>query len=52
VNFRYIAIEGAIGVGKSLLADKLGARLDATVVLDETDNPFLSDALAGLERPS
>jgi deoxyadenosine/deoxycytidine kinase len=47
VNFRYIAIEGAIGVGKSLLADKLGARLDATVVLDETENPFLSDALAG-----
>jgi deoxyadenosine/deoxycytidine kinase len=30
-------------VGKSLLADRLGSRLDATVVLDETENPFLAD---------
>jgi len=36
-------------VGTSLLADRLGARLDATVVLDETDNPFLQDFYA--ERP-
>jgi deoxyguanosine kinase len=43
VDFRYIAIEGPIGVGKSALADRLGARVDATVVLDETDNPFLQD---------
>jgi len=43
LNFRYIAIEGPAGVGKSLLADRLGARLDATVVLDETENPFLAD---------
>ena len=43
LEFRYIAIEGPAGVGKSLLADRLGARLDATVVLDETENPFLSD---------
>jgi deoxyadenosine/deoxycytidine kinase len=48
-DFRYIAIEGPIGVGKSALADRLGARLDATVVLDETDNPFLADFYA--ERP-
>jgi deoxyguanosine kinase len=48
-DFRYIAIEGPIGVGKSLLADRLGARFDATVVLDETDNPFLADFYA--ERP-
>ena len=47
MDFRYIAIEGAIGVGKSRLADRLGSRLDATVVLDETDNPFLGDALSG-----
>jgi deoxyadenosine/deoxycytidine kinase len=44
LDFRYIAIEGAIGVGKSRLADRLGSRLDATIVLDETDNPFLPDA--------
>jgi deoxyadenosine/deoxycytidine kinase len=43
LDFRYIAIEGPVGVGKSSLADRLGARLDATVVLDETDNPFLVD---------
>ena len=47
LDFRYIAIEGPTGVGKSLLADRLGARLDATVVLDETDNPFLPDFYAG-----
>jgi deoxyguanosine kinase len=49
LDFRYIAIEGPLGVGKSALADELGARLDATVVLDETDNPFLSDFYS--ERP-
>jgi deoxyadenosine/deoxycytidine kinase len=47
LDFRYIAIEGAIGVGKSRLADRLGSRLDATIVLDETDNPFLTDSQAG-----
>jgi len=47
LDFRYIAIEGPLGAGKSLLADRLGARLDATVVLDETDNPFLPDFYAG-----
>jgi len=46
VDFRYIAIEGPIGVGKSSLAERLGARLDATVVLDDTDNPFLADFYA------
>jgi deoxyguanosine kinase len=46
LDFRYIAIEGPPGVGKSALADRLGARLDATVVLDETDNPFLADFYA------
>lgn len=49
VEFRYIAIEGPVGLGKSTLADRLGSRLDATVVLDETENPFLADFYA--ERP-
>jgi deoxyguanosine kinase len=47
LDFRYIAIEGPAGLGKSVLADRLGARLDATVVLDETENPFLSDFYNG-----
>jgi deoxyguanosine kinase len=47
LDFRYIAIEGPIAVGKSALAERLGARLDATVVLDETDNPFLADFYVG-----
>ncbi len=47
MEFRYLAIEGSIGVGKSALATRLGARLDATVVLDEPENPFLADFYAG-----
>lgn len=47
LDFRYLAIEGPIGVGKSTLAERLGARLDATVVLDETENPFLPDFYKG-----
>ncbi len=47
MEFRHIAIEGPIGVGKSALATRLGARLDGEVVLDDTDNPFLADFAAG-----
>ena len=46
LDFRYIAIEGPTGAGTSLLADRLGSRLDATIVLDETENPFLTDFYA------
>jgi deoxyguanosine kinase len=49
LQFRHIAIEGPIGAGKTMLAERLGARLDATVVLEETDNPFLADFYA--DRP-
>src|ERR1700686_5245425 len=45
--FQYIAIEGPIGVGKSSLAERLAARLAATAVLEETENPFPSDFYAG-----
>ena len=47
MSFQHIAIEGPIGVGKSLLADRLATRLDATVVLEEPENPFLADFYAG-----
>ena len=49
MQFRYIAIEGPIGVGKTALAERLGTRLDATVVLEEAENPFLADFYA--DRP-
>ena len=45
--FQYIAIEGAIGVGKTSLAQRLAARLDATTVLEESENPFLADFYSG-----
>ena len=47
MQFRYIAVEGPIGVGKSTLAARLAARLDAAVVLEDRDNPFLADFYAG-----
>lgn len=47
MEFRYLTIEGPLGLGKSALAERLGARLDATVVLDDRDNPFLADYYAG-----
>ena len=34
-------------MGKSALTERLGTRLDATIVLDETENPFLGDLYAG-----
>lgn len=38
----YIAVEGAIGVGKTTLARRLAASLDATLLLEQPDdNPFL-----------
>jgi deoxyguanosine kinase len=47
LHFRYLAIEGPVGVGKTGLAERLGARLGARLVLDETDNPFLPDFYRG-----
>ena len=49
MQFRHIAIEGPIGAGKTALAERLGTRLDASVVLEQTDNPFLADFYA--DRP-
>jgi deoxyguanosine kinase len=45
--FRYIAIEGPIGVGKTSLAERVSTRLDATAVLEDRENPFLSDFYSG-----
>ena len=35
-------------MGKCVLTERLAARLDASVVLDDTENPFLPDPYAGL----
>ena len=47
LDFRHLAIEGPPAVGKTALADRLGTRLDAAVLLDDVENPFLADAFAG-----
>ena len=47
MSFQYIAIEGPIGAGKTALAERLAARLDAATVLEESENPFLADFYAG-----
>src|SRR5678816_3369774 len=38
-----------MGVGTTALAERLAARLDATLVLEDADNPFLADFYA--DRP-
>jgi deoxyadenosine/deoxycytidine kinase len=49
LQFRSIAIEGPVGAGKTALAERLGTRLDGTVVLEDGENPFLADFYA--DRP-
>src|SRR5688572_24343539 len=47
MSFQYIAVEGPIGAGKSSLAERLATRLDATTILEESENPFLADFYSG-----
>ena len=47
MEYRFIALEGPIGVGETSLAERISTRLDATAVLEEADNPFLIDFYAG-----
>ena len=47
MSFRYIAIEGPVGAGKTALAERLAVRLDGSAILEERDNPFLPDFYAG-----
>ena len=47
----HIAIEGTIGVGKSSLAEILGARLESKLILEKfEENPFLVDYYNNPER--
>jgi len=44
VRFRFVAVEGPIGVGKTSVAQLLAQRLDARATLEEwSQNPFLKD---------
>ena len=43
LEYRYLAIEGPVGAGKTALAERLALRLDATAILEDADNPFLAD---------
>jgi deoxyadenosine/deoxycytidine kinase len=48
VKYKYIAVEGAIGVGKTSVVTRLAERLDAVTVLEEVgQNPFLKDFYDG-----
>lgn len=41
--FRYLAVDGPIGVGKTSLVERLVKRYEAVKVLEDVDNPFLPD---------
>jgi len=43
MNFRFLAVEGPIGVGKSSFVDLLAPRFNAVKVLERIENPFLRD---------
>ena len=44
MNPRYIAVEGPPGVGKTALVERLATHLEASVVLEKSEeNPFLRD---------
>jgi deoxyadenosine/deoxycytidine kinase len=43
VKFRFIAVEGPIGVGKTSLVERLAPRCGAKSVFESLENPFLLD---------
>ncbi|HNQ77743.1 MAG TPA: deoxynucleoside kinase [Acidobacteriota bacterium] len=47
LKFKHVAIEGAIGVGKSTLARLLAQRTDSKLIEEEVNNPFLRDFYQG-----
>jgi len=49
LDFRHIAVEGSLGAGKTALAERLSVRLEAKLVLEDPENPFLADFYA--DRP-
>ena len=50
---RFIAIEGAIGAGKTSLVNLLGEQYGARLILEDTDsNPFISKFYEDIEAYS
>lgn len=43
MKFRFVAVEGPIGVGKSSLVELLASRFNAVKILERIENPFLRD---------
>ena len=43
MNFRFVAVEGPIGVGKSSLVELLASRFSAVKILERIENPFLRE---------
>ncbi len=41
--FRYLAVDGPIGAGKTTLVERLASRFDSTKILEDIENPFLGD---------
>ena len=46
MQFKLVAVEGPIGVGKTSLVERLARRFDANALLEDTTNPFLADFYA------
>jgi deoxyguanosine kinase len=43
VKLRHVAVDGPIGVGKTSLVEMLSRRFHGTKILEDVDNPFLTD---------
>ncbi|MEE8537431.1 MAG: deoxynucleoside kinase [Acidobacteriota bacterium] len=46
MQFKLVAVEGPIGVGKTSLVERLSRRFTANALLEDVSNPFLADFYA------